>query len=306
MTVGNECAVMIPEHENIIEQYAANLDVSEKTRNTYRKVVRYYLDWLRSYGKQGSRADVIEYKAHLVATHSAGTVSVYMGAIRSFYRWMHEALGIENAADGIKGCNKPKGFKRDALTVEQAKHMLAGIDKSSITGMRDYAICNLMIRTGLRTIEVSRADVGDIRNMGADSVLYIQGKGHDSKDEYVILEYDALKPIQEYIAMREGVKSSSPLFASESNRNAGERMSTRMISKICKDSMQNVGIVSDRLTAHSFRHTAVTLSLLGGASLQDARAMARHQSIDTTLIYAHNLDRMSENAGERCISRLLS
>lgn len=41
------------------------------------------------------------------------------------------------------------------------------------------------------------------------------------------------------------------------------------------------------------RHTAVTLALLGGATPQEAQAMARHSSITTTMIYAQNLDRIS-------------
>jgi site-specific recombinase XerD len=45
------------------------------------------------------------------------------------------------------------------------------------------------------------------------------------------------------------------------------------------------------LTAHGLRHTTITLSLLGGASLQEAQAFARHANITTTQIYAHNIER---------------
>ena len=56
------------------------------------------------------------------------------------------------------------------------------------------------------------------------------------------------------------------------------------------------GINSDRITAHSMRHTAVTLALIGGASIQEAQSMARHTNINTTMIYAHNLDRLDSPA----------
>lgn len=293
----------------ILNGYAVNLDVSSRTKATYLKCVSYYIAWLGDNGLKGSRADVIAYKERLMQLHSTGTVSVYMGAVRSLYAFLHEEYGMDNAAAGVKGCRKSKGFKRDALTVQQAKQTLSSIGTEDLHGLRDFAMVNLMIRTGLRCVEVSRADVGDIRNVGADAVLYIQGKGHGSKDDYVILDNDTLTPIQRYMAARsvtEGVSDAAPLFASVSNNNAGGRMTTRAVSQICKDSMRSAGIVSSRLTAHSLRHTAVTFALMGGASLQDAKAMARHESIDTTLIYAHNLERNGTNAGERCISRLLA
>lgn len=55
--------------------------------------------------------------------------------------------------------------------------------------------------------------------------------------------------------------------------------------------MRNAGYDSDRLTAHSLRHTAITLSLKNGESLQEVQQFARHTNINTTLIYAHNLER---------------
>jgi integrase len=61
---------------------------------------------------------------------------------------------------------------------------------------------------------------------------------------------------------------------------------------------------SAKLTAHSLRHTAITLALVGGATVQQAQAMARHANINTTMIYAHNLERM-DRAAEDALSGLL-
>lgn len=60
----------------------------------------------------------------------------------------------------------------------------------------------------------------------------------------------------------------------------------------------------ERLTTHSFRHSAVTFALLGGASLQQAQALARHTNLTTTMVYAHNVDRVSQ-APERFVDGLL-
>ena len=88
-------------------------------------------------------------------------------------------------------------------------------------------------------------------------------------------------------------------------RNRGGRMTTRSISRIAKQAMREQGIDSPRLTAHSMRHTAVTLALLGGATVQETQAMARHASVTTTMRYAHNLDR-AEAKAEHSVDAVLA
>ncbi|MBQ6001302.1 MAG: tyrosine-type recombinase/integrase, partial [Synergistaceae bacterium] len=76
-------------------------------------------------------------------------------------------------------------------------------------------------------------------------------------------------------------------------------LTTRTISGIAKRTMRQAGFDSPRLSAHSLRHSAVTLSLLAGADLAEVQAFARHSNISTTQIYSHAVDRinsMCENA----------
>jgi len=91
---------------------------------------------------------------------------------------------------------------KDPLTVDDVSGLLGSIDRSTIEGKRDYALINLLIRTGLRTIETIRADVGDIRQASGETVLSVQGKGRDEKDELVILTPPSLNPIREYLTAR--------------------------------------------------------------------------------------------------------
>ena len=221
------------------------------------------------------------------------------------FQWTESEHLYANIASQIKGQKKPKGFKKDALSVNQARKLLTIMETDTLSGARDYALVNLLVRTGLRTIETARANVEDIRQQGEQAVLYIQGKGRDSKDDLGILTEETLEPIRAYISMRgQGVKDSSPLFISHSDRNYGERLTTRSISRIVKDKLQASGLDDRRLTAHSLRHTAVTFSLIGGASIQEAQTLARHSDINTTLIYAHNLERIAK-APELKIDALL-
>lgn len=117
------------------------------------------------------------------------------------------------------------------------------------------------------------------------------------------------EPLRDYLAMRKAAgldpcRPESPLFASLSNKSMGRPLSTRSLRQIVKAALRRAGIDDSRITTHSLRHTAVTLALLGGASIQQAQAMARHTNINTTLIYSHALDRVAQ-APEFLIDRML-
>jgi len=81
-----------------------------------------------------------------------------------------------NIARGVRGTRKAKGFRKDCLTQGQIREALASIDGGSLKGLRDYALFNLLVRTGIRTIEVVRAQVGDLRQQGGEAVLWVQGR----------------------------------------------------------------------------------------------------------------------------------
>lgn len=297
---------IIESPRDLLAPFIQSLDVKERSRESYIKNLGYYLDWLEATGRQGGqRADVLAYKSYLLGRYEASTVSAYLSTVRAFYTWLESSGICPNISAGIKGAKTPQGFRKDPLTVDQIKSLLSSFDRTTLEGMRDYAIVNLLLHTGLRTIEVQRANVEDVRQLGGQLVLFIQGKGRDEKDNFVILTPSTYGPITEYLRARNVKRTSSaPLFASMSNRNNGGRLTTRTISGIVKSSLLRAGIDSERITAHSLRHTAITLALLGGATVQEAQSMARHTNVNTTLIYAHNIDRLSNPAESRIDSLL--
>ena len=279
-------------------QFLAFLDVKERTADTYKKALKRLFAYFAEKGiSQPTRLNIIAFRDELKATVKPSTVKTYLTAARLFFRWLEQEGLYKNIADKVKGAKVEHGHKKDALTVEQVKDVLKTFNTSDThdleTSKRDYAIFCLTLTCGLRTIEVSRADVEDLRTLGNKTVLYVQGKGKDEKSDYVIITRDVERAIREYLSTRKGLTETSPLFASTSNNSHGQRLTTRTISKVIKEHLKQAGLNSNRLTAHSLRHTAVTLALLGGSSLQEARQFARHANISTTEIYAHNLERIA-------------
>lgn len=305
-------ALTLPQDlDGLIDQFLISQDIKLSSKITYRRGLRSFFQWMTARPlpeRQGpTRETILAYKTHLEDLRGSPlTLSTYLTAVRRFFEWAESMKYYPNVAKGIRGSKRLKGFRKESLTVPQAKELLKrGNGETEIEKLRDNAIVNLMVRTGLRTIEVIRADVEDLRQEGGEAVLWIQGKGRDAKDEFVLLTEETLKPIRDYLQTVRPEPVEGPLFRCLSSRNRSGRLTTRSIRRIIKRRLGQIGLISKRLTAHSLRHTAITLSLLGGASIQEAKTLARHASIDTTLIYAHNISRI-QHAPERRIDQVLA
>lgn len=281
------------------EKFISYLDAKPKTVQTYTRALRQFFRYLQDHNiKSPQRADVISFREGLKERCKATTVQNYIIAVRLFFKWTEQEKIYPNIADKVKGAKITTEYKKDYLTPRQIKRILENLKLEKVIDKRDYAIFVLMVTGGLRTIEVSRANIEDLTTMGDNTILYLQGKGREEKSEYIKVPDMTEKIIRNYLSSRGATTGKEPLFISTSNENKGKRISTRTISKIIKNILVNAGYNSDRLTAHSLRHTAVTLSLLGGNSLQDAQTFARHKNISTTQIYAHNIDKLKNKCSD--------
>ena len=278
--------------ENLFNQFIIFIDASENTIRTYRGSLKQWFIYLRqNHIVQPTAETVRQYRDYLQGNgKKPTTVKNYIIAIKRFFAWTEEAGLYPNVAKHIKSGRLSKNFKKDYLTGSQARQILGHIDRSTLKGKRDYAMLVTMLTMGLRTIEVVRANIDDIRTKGNTTVLYVQGKGHEDKDDLIRMPQHVESAIRDYLSVRHANDLSEPLFTSTSNHNANGRMTTRSIRRIVKTAFIAAGFDSPRLTAHSTRHTAATLSLLNGASLQQTQELLRHRNIGTTEIYAHNID----------------
>ncbi len=287
-------------------QFIAYVDASPKTIDTYKKALKRFFRWLdEQFIKLPLREDIIKYRDMLKSLYKPTTVQTYIVAVRRFFQWTELEGLYKDIAKNIKGAKLGRDHKKDALTTSQMKDILNTVKKNNtLQSLRDYAIIATAVTGGLRTIELQRANIEDIRTLGDNTVLYIQGKGRDEKSEYIKLTPIVEKAIREYLNAR-GVKSvQEPLFASVSNRNNGGRVTTRSISRLIKNAFIKAGYSSDRLTAHSLRHTAGTLNLINGGSLEETQQLLRHSNINTTMIYLHHLERANNKSEERIASAI--
>jgi len=291
-----------------VDKFLLTLDTKPSTKITYKRALRVFEIWIKDKNiVKPSREHILEYKDYLkdktvvdkdgdIKKLSPLSVTAYLTALRRFFAFLEAEKIYPNIARDIKGLKRPKGFLKETLTKDEAIRLLEGIERKGLNALRDYAMINLMLRTGLRTIEVSRVLVEDIGRETGETVLRVWGKGRDTKDDFVILTDKAYEPILDYLQARGQTKLSEPIFISHSNRNKAEALTTRSIRRVIMDRLKAVGLKTSKVTAHSLRHTAGTIALLGGADLLAVKEMLRHADINTTLIYTHNLNRLSKGA----------
>ena len=177
------------------------------------------------------------------------------------------------------------------------------MQRSTEQGKRLYAMYLLAVNAGLRTVEISRANIKDLETKGGQTWLYIWGKGRTEPDQKKPIAPEVAAAIKDYLQSRtDHPTTASPLFVSTGNRSGGKRIATTTISTMLKQAMKEAGFDSERITAHSLRHSAAQAALqASGNNIYTAQKYLRHSSPATTEIYLHE-DERTEKA-ERAIAQ---
>ena len=292
---------------DIMQSWTRFIEGSPKTVETYTRAIRQFWKWVHENGiSQPTKEDIRAYREELKIDHKPSTVQNYIMALKQFFKWTEDEGVYPNIAKNVKGAKLDTEHKKDELTTAQVKKLIGSIDRSTLTGKRDYAMITLMVTTGMRTIEVERADIQDLRTLGDFTALYYQGKGHQEKAEFKKVPAPVEDAIRDYLNARKEADETQPLFISTANRNKGERLTTRSISRIVKDRLVSAGLDSPRWTAHSLRHTTATQNLLNGGSIEETQQLLGHTNISTTMIYAHHIEKAKRQAEERIATAIFS
>lgn len=296
-----------PTLDKLVDKFIEAQDVKLSSKLLYRRTIKQYLNWVSNKNftlSDITRAELLQYKEELLSSGmSSLTVGSYITSVRRFYEWTEANKYYPNVAKGIKTPKRKQQFKKQPLLPAQATALLSYYQDKAL---RDYAIVNLLLRTGLRTIELIRANVEDIIFKGSQRVLLVHGKGRDEKDNFVLLTDKAYQPIAQYLATRGNINNSEPLFTSTSNNSKGKRLTTRSISFIAKEGLKAIGLNERSYTAHSLRHTTAVNILRAGGTLETAQFTLRHSNPATTQIYTATLneDRRLQNSGEALIDNI--
>lgn len=291
----------------LIKRFAKFAGVSQSSRMTYTKSLRQMFRYFAANNiAQPTRENLIDWVDEMKASgRAASTIQLYVTSAKIFFRWLSQENLYANIADHLKSGVKPShNHKKDALSAEQCRELVENVSGKSVKDLRDRAILALMTTAGLRTIEVVRANVADVRFERGKVFLYVTGKGHVEADDKILLSTQAHRAIREYLKARGKVSASDPLFVSTSRRNKNARLETQTVSRLVKRNLREIGLDSPRLTAHSLRHSTATNLIFAGIELPNVQMILRHKSLSTTMIYAAAWKRHTNN-GEQILADLI-
>jgi len=303
-----QLAGQVLDYEASLKLFFLERELSEKSQASYRISLKQFWTWLEDSNMEGmfgqksiSKIHLLKYKEDLKRKKlSSRTINSYLVALRQFFAFLVSYDKYpNNPLANIKSEKIQVGHSKDDLSAKQVIDILDSVETKTVIEKRDYAIIILKFFCALRDIEVTRAKIEDIKSKKGNYVLHIQGKGRsetDKQTEFVILKEPVYKAILDYLTISErSLNSKGFLFIGHGNKSKGE-LTTKTVQRIITKPLNKLGYKTDSITSHSTRHTAISLAIEAGASLEQAQILARHKDPKTTQIYIHNRNRFSENA----------
>ncbi len=226
--------------------------------------------------------EIRNYVADRAQERTRGSARVLAGAVRSFLRYL-QFLGLcsESLVASVPSFAAPPQTRLPkSLSTEQMKQMLSSFDRSHASGLRDYAMALCMLELGLRSADIVAITLTDV-DWRVGTVVIRVGKGRRS----TILPLPAKvgQALVDYLRHERLQTGDRHLFVRHAFPR-GKPISTGIVQRAIKSAFRRAGIVGK--TPHSLRHTTANRLLQGGASLKEVADVLRHQSLDTTTIYA--------------------
>jgi site-specific recombinase XerD len=204
-------------------------------------------------------------------------------ALRSFFRYLrHRGVIARDLAGCVPTvpnwslCTLPRYLP--AVSVER---ILKRCDQKTSLGRRNHAILLLLARLGLRAGEVVGLSLDDID--WDTGQIAIRGKG--GKPAQLPLPADVGAALAGYLRHDRPPSSSRRVFVRHRAPLTGFSNSSTL-SSIVRRALKHAGVESVHMGAHVLRHSLATSLLRQGGSLDEIGELLRHQSPNTTAIYA--------------------
>jgi integrase/recombinase XerC len=284
-------------HRDLLADFL-RLKISANTRRNYEKAI---VDFCRrSYNSEVSTDlltqflslsqpeavyTVLQYRQLLIEAKLApSTINVKLSALKSFVYYARQAEQCSfNLADVT--CLKVESYgDTTGIALAGFREMLEIPDRSTIKGIRDYAILRLLWDNALRRNEICSLDVGDFDKSGRLSIL---GKGKIQKSQ-IDLSPATTIAISQWLAARDDYQQNDPLFTSLDRRSKGHRLDGSTIYRLVREFSEAAGI--DKIVSpHRIRHSAITAYLdASDGNIRAAQALSRHANLNTLNRYDDN------------------
>ena len=288
-----------------LEFFAANIR-NKNTRMAYYRAACHFFAWLEQHGivelVDIEPIHVAAYIETLQASAAKPTVKQHLAAVRMLFDWLVVGQVLAtNPAHAVRGPKHVvKRGKTPVLTADQARALIDSIDVSTVVGLRDRALIGVMTFALARVGAVVAMRVEDYYPQGKRWWVRLHEKGgkrhempaHHTLEAYLDAYIDAagLRGDGKSPLFRSAVGRTGALTATEMNRVDAWRMVQRRAAELG---------MKGGIGCHTFRATGITAYLEAGGTLENAQAMAAHESPRTTKLYDRTDDEITLDEVER-------
>lgn len=261
--------------------------LADRTLEAYRRDLEALALWLAARGRQlqaAQREDISAYHGRVgngAPPAAVRSIARRQSAFRRYYAFLaRDQAGFVDPTLLIERPKMPRSLPK-ALAEREIVGLLDAPDISTMLGLRDRAMLELMYASGLRVSELVELPLASLNPR--QGVLRITGKG--GKDRLVPVGEVALEFINTWLASARPAlaKGRQPAALFLSVR--GEGMSRQMFWTLVKRYARKVGINEKRISPHVLRHSFATHLLNHGADLRALQMLLGHSSLSTTQIY---------------------
>jgi len=289
-----------------VEFFTANIR-NPNTRMAYARAVYQFLNWSEERRlplKNLNPIFVSAYIEQLQTTMAPPSVKQHLAAIRMLFDYLVIGQVVpHNPAASVRGPKHVvKRGKTPVLTASQARQLLDSIDTTNIVGLRDRAIIATMVYSFARVGAVVAMNKEDYFQLGKRWWLRLHEKG--GKRHEVPAHHNAEAYIDAYLeaARYEDWPKKAPLFRTVSRERAitESRMTRTDVLRMVKRRAEEAGL-PDSTCCHTFRATGITAYLENGGTIENAQAIAAHESPRTTKLYDRTSDEITLDEIERIL-----
>ena len=276
---------------------------NKNTRLAYAQAVSQFFNWCEARGIQ--TLDRIEpvVVAGYIEQHqaSAPTVKQHLAAVRMLFDWLVIGQIVpHNPATSVRGPKHVvKRGKTPVLTADEARRLIDSIDTTTVIGLRDRALIGVMVYSFARVSAAIAMKVEDFYPEGKRWWLRLHEKG--GKRHEVPAHHNADEYLDAYLkATGIATDKKSPLFRSidRSGCVTERRINRNDALRMVKRRARAAGL-PQKTSCHSFRATGITAYLENGGTLENAQAIASHESARTTKLYDRTSDEITLDEIER-------
>lgn len=297
----NSLSQMAASHRDLLTELLADKRNSN-TRHAYEKDLR---DFFRSMGRElepesiaeflsldqfQAVALVLRYKSQLFDRElKESTVNRRLAAIKSLVKYARKVGRCSYSLEDIKGERVVKYRDTTGISREAYRVVLAGCERGTVAGKRDYALLRLLWDNALRRGEVAKASARDFDP--SNRTLKILGKGKGTQVEVIDLSRPTTEALLDWLATRTP-KADAPLFCSLDPVTPGHRLTGEAIRLIVVKYCSLAG-VGKQMSPHRIRHSSITAALdATDGNVRKVQKLSRHANLQTLLVYDDNRQKL--------------